>query len=177
MLRREGIGRAHIGGLVARRFAATYPELTDRLVLADTTPRYTDEMRAMWVTRTQAARRDGVASLVPGLLKVWFTAPFLAEDPPAVRFVRDTLSACSGEGYALACEAPGAAELRPLAARIAAPSLVLCGAAESAAFQDAARWLAGNIAGARLEWINSAAHCSVREQPGQWRALLRPFLG
>jgi len=182
VLRREGIARAHIGGLslgglVAQRFAAAYPDLTDRLILGDTTPRYPDEMRAMWVTRAAAARRDGVASLVPGLLKIWFTPDFLAADPPAVRFVRETLSACDGEAYALACEALGAAELRPLAPRIAAPTLVLCGTAESVAFQDAARWMAGNIAGARLEWIDPAAHCSVRERPEQWLALLGAFLG
>jgi 3-oxoadipate enol-lactonase len=181
VLRREGIARAHVcglslGGLVAQCFAATYPAMTDKLVLADTTPRYPDEMRAMWVTRAAAARRDGVASLVPGLLKIWFTAPFLAQDPPAVRFVRDTLSACGGEGYALACEALGAADLRPLAPRITAPTLILCGSGESAAFQDAARWMAGNIAGARLERIDPAAHCSVREQPEQWRSLLGSFL-
>ncbi|MBW4090313.1 MAG: alpha/beta fold hydrolase [Proteobacteria bacterium] len=180
-LRREGIARAHVcglslGGLVAQCFAAVHPDLTDRLVLADTTPRYTDEMRAMWVTRAAAARRDGVASLVPGLLKIWFTAPFLEADPPAVRFVRDTLSACDGEGYARACEALGAAELRPLAARIAAPTLVLCGDAESVAFQDAARWMGEHIAGARLEWIREAAHCSVQQQPERWRELLGGFL-
>ena len=181
VLRREGIARAHVcglslGGLVAQCFAARHPAMTDHLVLGDTTPRYPDEMRAMWVARAQAARRDGVASLVPGLLKIWFTAPFLAQDPPAVRFVRETLSACDGEGYALACEALGAAELRPLAPHIAAPTLVLCGSGESAAFQDAARWLAERIAGARLEWIDPAAHCSVREQPERWRALLGSFL-
>ncbi|HVB66812.1 MAG TPA: alpha/beta fold hydrolase [Acetobacteraceae bacterium] len=181
VLRREGIARAHVcglslGGLVAQRFASAYPELTDRLILADTTPRYTDEMRAMWVSRAAAARRDGVPSLVPGLLKIWFTAPFLEQGPPAVRFVRETLSACDGEGYALACEALGAADLRPLAARIAAPTLVLCGDAESAAFQDAARWMAEHIGAARLEWIAQAAHCSVREQPEQWRNLLAGFL-
>lgn len=182
MLRREGISRAHIcglslGGLVAQCFAASHPAMTDRLVLGDTTPRYPDEMRAMWTTRAAAARRDGVASLVPGLLRIWFTAPFLATDPPAVRWVRETLSACGGEGYALACEALGAADLRPLAGRIAAPTLVLCGSEESAAFRDAAAWMQGAIAGARLEWVERAAHCSVREQPERWRDLLGGFLG
>ncbi|MDE2006760.1 MAG: alpha/beta fold hydrolase [Rhodospirillales bacterium] len=182
LLRREGITRAHVcglslGGLVAQCFAATYPAMTERLILADTTPRYPDEMRAMWVTRAAAARRDGVASIVPGLLKIWFTAPFLAEDPPAVRWVRETLSACDGEGYARACEALGAADLRPLAPRIAAPSLVLCGSEESAAFREAAAWMAGNIAGARLEWIAPAAHCSVRERPERWREVVGGFLG
>jgi len=182
VLRREGIARAHVcglslGGLVAQCFAANHPEMTDRLVLADTTPRYPDEMRAMWVTRAAAARRDGVASIVPGLLRIWFTAPFLAADPPAVRWVRETLSACDAEGYALACEALGAAELRPLAGRIAAPTLVLCGSEESAAFRDAARWMAGAIAGARLEFVAGAAHCSVREQPERWVEVVGGVLG
>src|SRR6185437_261539 len=75
---REGIGRAHLGGislggLVAQHFAATHPELVDRLMLLDTTPRYTDEMRRMWVVRAEQARKQGVASLLDSLLPVWFT--------------------------------------------------------------------------------------------------------
>ena len=181
VLRRKSIAKAHIGdlslgGLVAQHFAATYPDMTDHLILADTTPRYPEPMREMWVTRAAAARRDGVASLVPNLLKIWFTEPFVAADPPPVRFVRDTLSACDGEGYARACEALRAAELRPLAPKITAPTLVICGENESDAFRSAAQWLADNIRDARLEWIPSAAHCSVQEQPERWRALVSRFL-
>jgi 3-oxoadipate enol-lactonase len=182
VLRREGIARAHImgislGGLVAQCFAATEPAMLDRLVLCDTTPRYTDEARANWVVRAAAARRDGAASLLPMIEKIWFTPGFVAATPPAVRLVRDTFRACSGEGYALACEALGAADLRDLAARIAAPTLVVCGNDESDAFKDAARWLAQHIAGARLEFIPQAAHASVLEQPVAIEALLRGFLG
>lgn len=181
MLRRAGIGKAHImglslGGLVAQCFAATEPAMTDRLVLCDTTPRYTDEARAMWVVRATAARKDGAASLLPTIEKIWFTPGFVAADPPAVRLVRDTFRACSGEGYALACEALGAADLRDLAPRIRAPTLVVCGADEGQAFKDAAHWLRDNIAGARLEMIPSAGHASVLEQPLRIEKLLREFL-
>ena len=102
---------------MAQHIAATAPHLVDKLVLIDTTPRYTDDARKMWVERAAAARRDGVAALAEGLLRIWFTEDFVAADPPAVRYVRDTLGRCSGEGYALACEALGAADLRPLARR------------------------------------------------------------
>ncbi|HVC60059.1 MAG TPA: alpha/beta fold hydrolase [Acetobacteraceae bacterium] len=182
VLRREGIAKAHImgislGGLVAQCFAATEPGMTDRLVLCDTTPRYTDEARAMWVVRAAAARKDGAASLLPMIEKIWFTPGFVAADPPAVRLVRDTFRACSGEGYALACEALGAADLRDLAPRITAPTLVVCGADESQAFKDAAHWLRDTIAGARLELIPQAGHASVLEQPVRIETLLREFLG
>lgn len=182
VLRREGVARAHImgislGGLVAQCFGATEPAMTDKLVLCDTTPRYTDEARDMWVVRAAAARKDGAASLLPAIEKIWFTPGFVAAEPPAVKLVRETFRACSGEGYALACEALGAADLRDLAPRIKAPTLVLHGADEGQAFQDAGQWLQEHIAGARLEIIPSAGHASVLEQPERIERLLREFLG
>ena len=90
VLRRAGIAKAHVmgislGGLVAQCFAATEQAMTDRLVLCDTTPRYTEEARGMWVVRAAAARRDGAASLLPTIEKIWFTPGFVASDPPAVQ--------------------------------------------------------------------------------------------
>lgn len=181
VLAREGIARAHLagislGGLVAQHFAAANPTLVDRLVLIDTTPRYVDEMRQMWVERARTARTAGVASLIDGLLKIWFTDGFVAEDPPAVRYVRDRFAKTSGEGYALACEALGAADLRPLAASIKAPTLVICGSDELPPFKDAARWLQRSIEGARLEWLSPARHASVLEQPHDFVRHVRAFL-
>ncbi len=181
LLARAGIARAHVagislGGLVAQHVAATRPDLVDKLVLIDTTPRYTDDARKMWVERAAAARRDGIAALAEGLLRIWFTEDFVAADPPAVRYVRDTLGRCSGEGYALACEALGAADLRPLAAAIKAPTLVICGEQEMPPFQEAARWLAATIAGARSVWLGPAKHCSILQQPQDFRRALRAFL-
>jgi len=181
VLARAGVARAHVagislGGLVAQHFAASQPQRVDRLVLIDTTPRYVDEARKMWVERAAAARSKGVAALVDGLLRIWFTDEFVAADPPAVRYVRDTLGRCSGEGYALACEALGAADLRPLAPKIAAPTLVFCGKQELPPFQEAARWLAENIRGARLAWLEPARHCSILERPEAFRRALGGFL-
>ena len=88
VMAREGIAQAHIGGislggLVAQHFAATHPERVDRLMLLDTTPRYTDELRRMWAVRAAEARRDGPSALLPGLLDIWFTPGFVAQDPRA----------------------------------------------------------------------------------------------
>lgn len=177
----HAIGRAHVagislGGLIAQHFAATRPDLVDRLALIDTTPRYTDEMRVMWAERAATARRAGVSALVDGLLKIWFTPGSVASDGAAVRYVRETLARAPGEGYALACEALAAADLRPLAKDIKAPTLVVCGDDDIPSFLDAARWLAAEISGARLAWIKDARHASVLERPEQALALLRAFL-
>jgi 3-oxoadipate enol-lactonase len=174
-------GRVHVagislGGLIAQHFAATHPELVDRLILIDTTPRYTDEMRAMWAERAAGARQAGSASLIDGLLKIWFTAAAIACNGPEVQYVRSTISRCSGEGYALACEALAAADLRDLTAQIKAPTLVVCGEDDIPSFLDAARLLASGIPGATLSWIPQARHASVLEQPDTGVKLIREFL-
>lgn len=181
LLTRHKIARAHVvgislGGLIAQHFAATRPDMVDRLTLIDTTPRYTDELRAMWAERAVTARRAGVKALVDGLLKIWFTPQSVADDTKAVRYVRTTLQKSSGEGYALACEALAEADLRTAAARITAPTLVICGDDDIPSFLDSARWLASNIKGARLEWIGKARHASVIERPSEALAILREFL-
>ena len=175
------IARAHVagislGGLIAQHFAATHPGLVDRLILIDTTPRYTDELRAMWDKRASAARAAGVAPLIDDLLKIWFSSDALARDIPGVRYVRDALARSPTEGYALACEALRAADLRELAPKIAAPTLVVCGDDDIPSFRDAARWLASRIRNARLAWISRARHASVLEKPEEARGLIRDFL-
>ena len=179
---REGLAKAHVagislGGLVAQHFAATHPERVDRLVLIDTTPRYDDAARQMWGERARAARGAGVAALTDSLLQIWFTADFVAQDPPAVRYVRECFAAASGEGYARACEALAAADLRPLAARIAAPTLVICGSEELPAFREAADWLQRTIANAELALLSPARHASVLQQPLAFVQRVAAFLG
>jgi 3-oxoadipate enol-lactonase len=181
VLDRSRIARAHVvgislGGLVAQHFAATHVDRVDRLVLIDTTARYTDELRRMWAERAAAARSAGVSSLTEGLLDIWFTPEFRAQNPPNVQYVRAQMARTPGEGYALACEALAAADLRPLAQKISASTLVVCGDQDIPSFLDSARWLAKNIARARLEWLSPARHASVLEQPEDFLRLLREFL-
>jgi 3-oxoadipate enol-lactonase len=200
VLDRHGIGRAHIagislGGLIAQHFAATQPARVERLVLIDTTPRYTDALRAMWVERAATARQQGVAAMVDGLLAIWFSDAARARDDAGVRYVRETLARCSGsacpgevdagsptrtcakcEGYALACAALGAADLRDLVPTIAAPTLVVCGDDDIPSFREAAQWLTATIPHAELAWLAGARHASVLEQPAEAVRLIGDFL-
>jgi pimeloyl-ACP methyl ester carboxylesterase len=111
------------------------------------------------------------------LLEIWFTPDFIKSDPPAVRYVRDCFATTSGEGYALACEALAAADLRPLVPRIHAPTLVVCGTEDIPEFIAAARWFEHEIADARLAWLSPARHASILEQPHAFAALCEEFLG
>ena len=180
VMEKHAIPQAHfggisLGGLIAQDFAARYPERVDRLVLVDTTPRYTDEMRRMWAERADTARSKGVEVMVDALLGIWFSKQALAQNYAGVRYVRETLTRCDGEAYALACEALAAADLRAALGSIKARTLVICGDDDIPSFLDAARLLAGSIPDTKLEWISGTRHASVLEKPADTIALLRSF--
>lgn len=175
-IERASVAGISLGGLIAQSFAARYPTIVERLILVDTTPRYTDEMRGMWAERAATARGKGVAAMVGPLLNIWFSAEALKEKSPGVRYVRDTLTQASGEGYALACEALAAADLRDLVPRIKARTLVICGDDDIPSFLDAARWLSANINGAELLWIGGTRHASVLEKPQHAAEMMKAFL-
>jgi 3-oxoadipate enol-lactonase len=178
---REGLTEFHLmgislGGSVAQHFAGTYPEMVDKLVLADCSPRYDDESRANWPVRAAAARENGVKSLIPMLLQVFFTADSIAGNGPNVRHVRETFEACSGEGYALACEALATLDAREQTKKVTAPTLIMLGSNERQSFKDAAKWMNETIAGSRVVEVPAAGHASVRERPEFAVAQLRAFL-
>ena len=156
-----------MGGSLAQHFAGTYPDMVDKLVLMDCSPRYNDEARANWPpTRRRAARKDGVKSLDPhadaNLLHRGLHAPKTA---PNVRHVRETFEACDNEGYALACEALANLDAREQTKKITAPTLIMPGSNEGQPFKDAAIWMHETIPGSQLVEVPVAGHASVRERP------------
>jgi 3-oxoadipate enol-lactonase len=178
---REGLTKFHLmgislGGSIAQHFAGTYPGMIDKLVLADCTPRYIDEARANWPVRARAARENGVASLIPMLMKVFFTQASIDANTADVQFVRRTFEECSGEGYALACEALATVDATEQTRRITAPTLILCGSNEGQPFKDAAKWMNETIPGSKAVEVPDAGHASVRERPAFAIDRLRAFL-
>jgi 3-oxoadipate enol-lactonase len=181
LLAARGVGHAHVvgmslGGCVAQAFAGKYPSHVDRLVLADTTPQYPAMLKDKWAERAAVARRYGVGPLVEEKLAIWFTPEFAAADGPEVRYVRDTLTACDGEGYALACEALGAADLRERVRSIRAPTLIALGDRDLPPFHEAAAWLNATIPDSDTWLIPGARHAAPLQQSGAFAARLREFL-
>ena len=178
---REGLAKFHLmgislGGSIAQHFAGTYPDMVDKLVLADCTPCYDDESRANWPLRAAAARRDGVPSLIPFLMQVFFTKESIDQNGPNVLHVRETFEACDGEGYALACETLAMLGAREQTKKITSPTLILYGSNERQTFKDAAKWMHETIKGSHLLEVPLAGHASVRERPEFVVQHLRAFL-
>ena len=79
-----GIEKAHfmglsIGGMIGQQLGARYPERIYSLSLCNTA----SEMppRSLWEERFEIAKSQGIAGLVDGTIKRWFTAPFIERAP------------------------------------------------------------------------------------------------
>lgn len=184
-----GIERATIvghsmGGGVALRVAAAYPERVERLVLAAPVD---PNSGGTW---QRAARRMWGLNLI---------GPMMERNPTLVnRMVRSALRQMSADPawvdddvvglYARPLAQPGTSRcLVRLAAcaqddpaidlaTIRVPTLVVCGAADNAIPGSVGEAIAASIPGARLEMMESA-HLLIEEHPEQFNALVAQFLG
>jgi 3-oxoadipate enol-lactonase len=165
-----------LGGLVAQRLAADFPDLVRRLVVVDAVAVYPEALREMWRERAARTPVEGLEPFVGPTLALWFTADRLTQGGPVVEQVRRTFVAGDPRGYALACRALEEADINGALDRITAPTLVVCGDDDAPPFVSAAAALAERLPDARLVWLSPARHGAVLEQPEQFRDALLAFL-
>lgn len=176
----QGVVRADVvgvslGGIVAQVIAAGWPGFVRRLVLASTTARYPDEMRESLLGRALTSRALGLAALAGSIEDAWFTAAYRDHSSEIVERQRQTLLSMDAEAYARACEAMAAVDITRLAKSIAAPTLVVCGRDDSAAFRNSAAWLQAEIPDSEMCWIDGK-HAAVLESAGEFTSALAGFL-
>ncbi len=164
-----GVARAHycglsIGAMVGMWLGAHAPERVDRLVLLCTSAHHAPA--SAWARR--AARVLAAGSTEPvadSVVDRWLTPAFATAHPEVRAHVRAMLTASPPEGYAACCGAIERMDLRGDLPRVAAPALVVAGAADPATPPEHLRLIAQRIPGARLELLADAAHLATAEQP------------
>src|SRR4029077_6067840 len=83
-----------------------------------------------WDARIELVRREGMASVVPGILERWFTPKFHAKSPEAIRAMEGVLLSIDVDGYAAGCAAVRDADLRGGFPAVMAPTLLVNGASD-----------------------------------------------
>jgi 3-oxoadipate enol-lactonase len=162
-----------MGGLIGLWLGIHAADRIERLVLSNTTARIGTP--ASWNERIAAVERAGLAPLADAALARWFTAPFRAAHPAEVERIRRMLLATPAAGYAACCAALRDCDLRALAARVRAPTLVISGEADVSTPADDGRALAARIPGARFTAL-PAAHVSNVEAAEAYTAAVAQHL-
>lgn len=163
-----------VGGMIAQDFAAAWPERVQKLVLCDTAEKIGST--EMWNGRIHVLRAEGMAALADPILNRWFVPDFGNQQPVAYQGYRHMLTRTPVTGYTGTCEAIRDADLTEAARTIQAPTLVLCGAEDSATTPEMVRGLAALIPNARYEEIPNAGHLPCVEQPEATAVTIEQFL-
>jgi 3-oxoadipate enol-lactonase len=158
-----------LGGMVGLALAIRAPERIERLVLACTSAHVPPA--EMWLDRAASVRAEGMAAIAPATLGRWLTPPATQRD----RLER-MLLAVPPEGYAGACEAIAAHDLRDRVGAIRAPTLAIAATEDPATPPAHLEALRDAIPGARLEVLSGTAHLANVDSPEAFNAALERFL-
>ena len=114
-----------LGGMIALSFALRYPAHVKRMVLCNTSAAASTEQRRTLREQAIDVDRHGLDSIKKPTLASWLTADFRDHHPEVVEPLQDALLACSAPGYAMACKAMAAFDVRRRLPKIAAPTLII----------------------------------------------------
>lgn len=168
-----------LGSLIGAAFAARRPDRVGRLVLASTALGHARLDPAARAAKLDA-RLDAFARLGPeGHARE--RAPRLLGDRAgagALALVRHTMARLRADGYPPAARLLSQGDLLADAARIAAPTLVLGGSADTITPSAACRQAVAALAGpGRYQEIPGAGHACYVEAPAAFNAAVMAFLG
>ena len=165
-----------IGGMILQHFASVNAPMVEKLILVDTTFKYSKDWQLNWTERARISREKGLESMLEKLLEAFFTAEYLKKGSEDIDYCREVISRMSGESYALACEALSRCNLEKSANSITSETLILCGDQDNDLFKDATLWLAQNIPNSQYEWLSPAQHLSPLECKVDFLKIVRKFL-
>lgn len=167
-----------MGALVAQRFAVDHPSRVRRLVLVSGVFDRSPAERSAIIERVAAVRAGGYLDSVERAMQRWFTPGFAARHPEVVEGVRRRMLANEVPSYADAYEvfARGDAELVPLVASIAAPTLIVTGECDERSTPDMARRQAAAMRDARCVILPGLRHLVPLEAPTELATLVQQFL-
>ena len=165
-----------MGGMVGQNLALRHPARLASMVLCDTTSRIPLEARAMWDERIATAEKSGMKPLCDETMERWFTPPFLAEDGPELRAIREQFLATPTSGYVGCCQAIRELDYTDRLSGVDLPVQLIVGAQDPSTPPEASRIIARQIAGAALTLIDDAAHLCNVEQPAAFNRAMLGFL-
>jgi pimeloyl-ACP methyl ester carboxylesterase len=165
------------GGTVALAFALAHPERISKLLLSDAAAGFPPEGRKAFAVMAERVAEAGLGSIAEIAAKRVFSPAYLAAHPEKIEERKAVLLAIDPQAFQAACKILQEADLTPLLHHLRVPTLVVCGEFDQATPPVLNKQIADMVAGARYVELPGCGHCPPLEQPEQFLAAIKEFVG
>jgi len=165
-----------MGGLVAREFAAQYPEMTTKLVLMNTVFRRSPEQQAAVMARYEVSKSGLLEDGIDAAIRRWFSEDFARANADVVEQVRSRLRKNDPKGYLNAYRVFATAVDPDGSLPIACPTLAMTGELDSGSTPEMAYALADAIKLGNAKILPGLRHMAPVEGADLVNQVLSEFL-
>ena len=165
------------GGTVALAFALAHPERISKLVVSDAAAVFPPEGRKQFEVMATKVAEGGLGAIAEIAAKRVFSPSYLAAHPDLIDERKRVLMGIDPKAFQAACKILQEADLEPLLHRLKVPTLVVCGEFDQATPPALNKAIAEKVAGARYIELPGCGHCPPLEQPQQFLAAIKQFVG
>jgi pimeloyl-ACP methyl ester carboxylesterase len=169
LLKRLGISKAHtvgfsLGGLIAQRVAAVYPDFVDTLVVIGAVADRAGQERDAVERRLRMVVEEGPAGAARKSVERWYSKEFLAEHPEVAAETIARMERLDPAAYTHAYRVLATTDLAEQLPRIKAPVLAMTGEHDAGSPPRMSRLIAERTNG-RCVVLPSARHTVLQERP------------
>jgi pimeloyl-ACP methyl ester carboxylesterase len=165
------------GGTLALAFALDHPERIGKLVLSDAAAGFPDQGKDAFRVMAEKVVEGGLGAIAEIAAKRVFSPKYLAAHPEMIEERKRVLLDINPKAFAAACKVLQEADLVPLLHRLKTPTLVVCGEFDQATPPALNKLIAEKVTGARYIEMPGCGHCPPLEQPEQFLAAIKEFVG
>ena len=165
------------GGTVALAFAMAHPERISKLLLSDAAACFPDEGRKQFEAMATKVSEGGLGAIAEIAAKRVFSPAYLAAHPELIDERKRVLMGIDPKAFQAACKILQEADLEPMLHRMRVPTLVVCGEFDQATPPALNKSIADKVAGSRYVELPGCGHCPPLEQPDQFLAAIKDFVG
>jgi len=165
------------GGTIALAFALAHPERISKLVLSDAAAGFPAEGRQAFAVIAEKVADGGLGSIAEIAAKRVFSPAYLGAHPEKIEERKKVLLGIDPKAFQAACRILQETDLVPLLHHLKVPTLVVCGELDQATPPALNRQIVEKVAGAKYIELPGCGHCPPLEQPEQFLAAIKEFIG
>jgi 3-oxoadipate enol-lactonase len=173
-----GIERSHVvglslGGSTACGIAVQHPDRIASLFGSDC--RAWSPTPHTWEPRIEAVSKDGMQAVLQSTMERWFTAPYLAQDPPELENIRRMIMETSVDGYIGGARALQGIDYRDRLGEVTCPCHFYAGDGDKGATPELVSAICDYIPHAKFDIIPDAGHITNIQNPDAFDRFLLAF--